>query len=196
MLSLQTTHAGIQITEKGAIIPTDITVEHWKEVLGGLKQVKDIYRMALADLTKFGRNKWGEQVVKDTFVQLKFELGDSYNALAISSLSESPIIKGLSLDHQYILGREVEDEKKREEWASMVVENKLTPADLRLSIQHGKITRSRSKEHGVISMEAVVALFLRCRKNYDVRKMRKRDREELVKIVTPLREFIEELVES
>jgi hypothetical protein len=185
----------IEITEHGCTILGDPSVEQWRSHLISLKKVKEIYHQALADLVKFGTERFGAAEVENTLTQLEFSLADGHHALAISSLPNTIRIQpNLSTEHQYVLGKDLAgDSAQQEHWGKVAEEANLSPQDLRLSISHGRIIRARERVNGIVSFESVVALFNRSARALQGVVLTEAQRMSIYDLLSPILNFAEAL---
>jgi hypothetical protein len=194
-LTLASDSGSLRITEQGAVIEGEISLQQWTDSLANLRRVKNIYHRALADVVAYGRRNYGDKVVEGAMEQLQFDVSDVHRAVSIARLGNGlRAMDGLSSEHQYVLGKEIpESAEEQEKWAGVAVKEKLNPADLKLSIQLGRVTRSKDRNQGVMSFEAVTALFLRTVKQYDVKTLTKSQKKSIAGVLAPVSEFADRM---
>jgi hypothetical protein len=197
-LSIVTTIGSIQITRDGTLIPENLSYAEWFKQVQGLRMVKHLYHAALSDLVKYGRKAYGESAVDDAMRQLHFDLSDVYRANALVALESGLKLKAdLSQELRYVIGKELADNpEKQEEWANIAVAEKLSPAELRMSIQTNKVVHGLRSERspGIVSFESVSMSFQRAVRQYGgtehIRQMDAEDRAKIVKLLEPVTRFI------
>lgn len=169
-LSLLTPAGAIQITQTGATLPDNLTYAEWFEQVRAMRLVKHIYHAALADLVKYGRQRFGEKEVEAALTQLHFDLSDVYRANAVIALEDGVRVRAdITAEHRYVLGKELADHpEKQEEWAATAAREKLTPAELRISIGRGEVVRGLRNERspGIVTFEAVQMMFRKAVQQY------------------------------
>lgn len=192
---LTTTGGGsITITPNGAVFSGEITSHDWRFHMQSLRGVQRGYKKVLSDMVRYGIEHFGEAEVQGTMEQLRFDLGDAKQALVVAALPQSLTEGSLSLEHQYVLGKELETHEEREKWAKIAEEEKLSPADLKTSIEVGEVSRAKDRQKGLLSFELVLGSFIRCKKNYDVTVMSKQQREQIAALLLPITEYRNQLL--
>lgn len=124
-----------------------------------------------------------------------------YRANALVELENGLKIRPeLSADHRYVIGKELADNpEKQEEWAEISINEKLTPAELRMSIQRGTLVKGLRNERspGIITFESVFMQFQRAVRQYggidEIRKMNEDERERIADLLEPVTEFISQI---
>ena len=185
----------ITLTSKGAIFEGEITAHDWRFHMQSLKQIQTASKKVLADMVRYGLEHFGEAEVHGTMEQLRFELGEAKQALVIAALPQSLTDGPLSPEHQYVLGKDLETPEERDKWAKIAEEQKLSPADLRTSIEVGEVSRAKDRDKGLLSFELVLGTFIRCKKGYDVEKMTQDQRNQIAALLLPIMEFRNLLLE-
>jgi len=135
--------AKVIITPFGADIDGHLSYSEWREVLGSLAKIKHSYLSTLADVTVYGRRRFGDEKVHEAIEQLEFDLSDATKAAAIGALSlDMRRDYRLNSEHAFILSR-CGDEQEREGWARKTFELELSPLELKRSIEAGRIVRQK-----------------------------------------------------
>lgn len=190
--------SSITVTEHGAVINRNLSLEEWQNAMKEIRRVKHAYHAVLADLTGYGTEHFGEQTVADAMEQMEFDLDDSNKAAAISNLSLSfRTLYSLNSEHAFILSA-IKDDDEREEWAKKCKEHNLTALELKRSIQAGKIMRKEDlakasgQGAGVPTVQAVRFQFERwCRAVGDKEKILNLPKPERRQLLTTLEPIIE-----
>lgn len=202
-LSLVTSLGSIQITNEGTSISDSMGYDEWFEQVKAMRMVKHLYHSALSDLVKFGRSKFGEARVKDAMSQLAFDLSDVYRAESLASLESGVKMKpNLTAELQYVLGKDLADSpEEQERWANIAVEEKLTPAELRLSIGRNEVVHGLRGERspGIVTFESVSMQFQRALRQYGgveaVQRMNKAERENIASLMAPITSFVGQITQ-
>lgn len=116
-----------------------MTYDQWNSVLRAIHSVKTAYHCILADHINYGREHFGVAEVSVALEQAEFDLADVTKADAIGQLTLD--FRGrhqLTSEHYFILSK-VESFKERTRWAQIAEREKLSPLELKRSIEAGRI---------------------------------------------------------
>jgi hypothetical protein len=188
------------ISEFGLEINRKLTREEWREAVGTLQTVKHAYVSALADLTRHGREHFGDEFVAETFEQLQFDLADVTKADAVSHIPL--LIRSeffLTSEHAYVLAMKFpEDEKSQKKWAALVKEHDLDAFELKRSIEsdrllrHSDLQESAGHGAGIPTVQGVRFQFDKWQRSLgDTTSLLKQPPEEKRKILETLQPIIE-----
>ena len=137
------TNQAILVTEYGAKIQRRLSIEEWTDALRDVRRIKHAYHAILSDLTSYGRKTFGDAVVAATLEQLEFEFTDANKATAIAMIPlEVRTRYKLNSEHALELSR-LADEDEREKWAKICEKEKLSPLELKRSIETGRVLRMK-----------------------------------------------------
>jgi hypothetical protein len=146
--------------DRGWKLPNHLTFEQWMEAGKYLTRAADAIDFARADFIEFGRNKFGDERVKEALQQLEFPAPDFKKAQLLAGITLRD--SALSPEHHFILakadpgtdrptpehwGKMSPTEKSewennwRTQWAELAKLEKLTAADLQESINRHTVTR-------------------------------------------------------
>lgn len=147
-MSLITTSDALTLTEHGIRIHRPLTWEEWREVMSSLRTVKKTYISALADLTRHGREQFGDDQVAKALEQMEFEWSDASKAGTVSNLPLDLRSEfRLSSEHAYVLAsRYPDDHEQQRHWAALTAKHDLTALELKTSIAEGRIVRQSDIE--------------------------------------------------
>jgi len=181
---------GISISEYGLEINRVLNFEDWKSLLSEASRVKRTYLSILADITAYGRTKFGDEAVNDALEQLEFDLQDATKAEVISLVNLDQRTRyNLTSEHAYILGSKLDSPEEREKWAQTVLKEKLTAYELKKSIETGEVTRksdldeSSGRSDGIPSIQSV-------RFHWEKWERQFKDRNAILKLAVPERRKI------
>jgi hypothetical protein len=130
-----------KITPMGVTIEGDMSVDQWRELMAMWRTIKTSFHVGLADLVSYGRKHFGEEVVQETMEQLEFDLVDARQAVAISLLPYDCRNLWMKSEHYMVIGDANLTPKEAVKWSGAAMDNSLTPNQLKLSIQAGKILK-------------------------------------------------------
>jgi hypothetical protein len=140
----------------------DLTFEQWKM---GLRLVR-IYRkrasIAAAEYLAIGIKKWGRKKVDEALEQLELELTLVKTAVAVNSVPRELIFENINDEHFVEISKAQLPKAKAIKWARIASEQRLTPAQLRLSIVHGEVVdRDATKmlSTGMITIQGIRQSF-------------------------------------
>lgn len=159
-----TTGQKFKFTPQGLTIDGDMTLQQWTAFLNAIQSIKSAYHCVLADHLNYGRDKFGIAAVAIALEQAEFDLSDVLKADAIGQLDfDFRETHQLNAEHYFILSQKLSDTKERTRWAKIAAKEKLTPLELKRSIEAGKILRAEQiQDHsgqgsGIITIQG--ALF-------------------------------------
>jgi len=142
---------GVTITKDGIVFAPGLPESTWRETLSMLKAVHDGYHAALADTISYGRSNYGEETVAEAMTQLEFPQADFNRACDVAKV---PIglrknQQGLNSEHYQVVGHVFgDDEIKQKTWLKAASEEKLSPGELKRSIDAGKVVKDAAKTTG------------------------------------------------
>ena len=122
-------------------IERDLSLEEWKELLIFLNRFKHIFHCSLADVLNYGRAKFSTEAVNVGITQAEFDFADVAKAESIGQLTlEFREKHALTSEHYFVLSRQ--PAKDADKWAKIARSEKLTPLELKRSIEAGKVVRN------------------------------------------------------
>lgn len=196
----------VQHSETGATFNENMTQDQWTEYGSFLRRTKAMWHFFHADWLRFGRGKFGTDVVEATLNQLQFDFSDMERSSAIALLPEGSRLPGLTTAHHYVLGVAVDHEvigaDGVDKWLKLALEHNLSPAELKESIAAGKIVRheheSGSNRDGYLPIHGLGTMFERWRKTTSERvpleKIPVEQKREILEEIRPIMEFGQKLV--
>ena len=137
-----------KITPTGVIIEGEMSVDQWREIMALWRTIKTSFHVGLADLVSYGRKRFGEEVVQETMEQLEFDLVDARQAVAISLLPFECRNLWMRTEHYMVIADADLKPKEAVKWSGAAMDHSLSPAQLKLSIQAGKILKGGVLENG------------------------------------------------
>jgi hypothetical protein len=140
----------------------DITYEQWKVVLRTARTIKRKAAIVVADCISIGVKKWGRKKVDDALEQLELEAILVKTAIAINSVPRELRLENLDGEHYIELSRAQLPKAKAIRWARITSEQRLTPAQLRLSITQGEVidrSAERMLRSGVTTIHGIRQSF-------------------------------------
>lgn len=153
-----------QIDEKTGTVTfaDDLSYEQWREILRTARTIRRKAAIVVADCISIGIKKWGRKKVDEALEQLELELTLVKTAVAINSVPHELRLENLDGEHYIELSRAQLSKSKAIRWARIASEQRLTPAQLRLSIVEGEvIDRAAAKllQTGVITIHGIRQSF-------------------------------------
>ena len=149
----------------------DLTFEQWREGLRLWQQASIIYHCGLADLINYGRKQFGDEKVDETLEFFAFDFADVMKAHAIGQLSLELRVVELTSEHYYVLSKSLPGATKEQgKWAAIAAKEKLSPSELKASIEKGKLVRQsqieqdRGSGSGVPNIQGLSLVFQRWEK--------------------------------
>ena len=136
---LTLTRGQLKFAPEGLEIDPDLNFDQWHSLLSIFPKFKAAFHSHLADVLEFGRNKFGEAIVAQTLAQLEFDQIDVKRATAISTLARSTRKPWLNSEHYWVMSQSKMEPEAQAFWASQVVQHRLSPVELRQSIEKGKV---------------------------------------------------------
>ncbi len=199
---------GVDITRHGLVLNTDLTVEQWRSILDRLRLAKECYHTALSDTLRYGRQRFGDELVDQTIEQLEFPFDDINKASSIGAVPR--LLREqfqLTAEHYYILGLHFrEDHASQEMWAGRAAEHRLSPLALRRSIEAGEILTDEALRQrtgggsGIPVLQGISLPFTRWKRNVGgldgVKKLPRDQQVAILEEITPLVDFALELREA
>jgi len=140
----------------------DVSYEQWKEVLLLARTIRRKAAITVADCMLFGIRKWGRKKVDEALEQLELEVTLVKTAVAVNSVPYELRMENLDAEHYIELSRAQLTKAKAIRWARITSEQRLTPAQLRLSIIEGEVVdRAATKmlQTGVITIHGIRQSF-------------------------------------
>lgn len=150
--------ARVQLTDTGCVFDPEITREEWREGLRTIKEIRGRADLIIADYVKFGELQWGRDAVLEAMQQLEFQMPEVRRLMDINSVPAEIRKPNLTPDHYVILGRADIPLKQKAKWAGVASEQRLTPTQLKASIEAGEVVdvqAARQMSHGVISVHGI-----------------------------------------
>lgn len=186
----------IKLNDTGAIeFADDLTFEQWKI---GLRLVRIIRRkaaIAVAEYIAIGIKKWGRKQVDESLEQLELELTLVKTAVAVNSVPRELIFENLNDEHFVEISRANLPRAKAIKWARIAMEQRLTPAQLRLSIVHGEVVdreATRLLSTGMITIQGIRQSFdIWYRRVGGINGVRKMDLDHQIEIAEELDSIME-----
>lgn len=196
----------LQVLHHGLAINGDMSLDQWKNVLGTLQSVKSSYHCVLADHLQYGRQKFGDAEIVTALQQAEFDLADVMKADAIGQLTLDFRGKfALNSEHFFVLSK-VENPKERTRWAQIAEREKLSPLELKRSIEAGKILKLSSIQNhsgqgsGINTIQGAVFRVQQWEREMGGKekllKLPKNDRKSLLDLLTPIISLAAEIEES
>ena len=202
-----TTGQNIRLSPQGLAIEGEMTLEQWTAFLNTIHSIKSAYHCVLADHLNYGRDKFGIAAVAIALEQAEFDLSDVLKAEAIGQLDfDFRDTHGLNSEHYFILSRKLDDDKDRKRWAKIASKEKLTPLELKRSIEAGKILKAEQIQDtsgqgsGLLTIQG--ALFkmqqwhVKMGGTENILKLPPEDRKSLLDLLLPAIELASALEES
>lgn len=175
-----------EITSGGIVIRDNLTFEEWKSGLGMFRTFQKHLKTAFGDYIAFGRVKWGSDAAIDCLKQLEFDMPIVSSSIAISSIPMSIRHDSLSGDHYIAIAKAKISSKEQAYWSRTAVEQSLTPAQLKASIEAGEVvSESQAKRNncGVLNIHGI-------RQDFEMWKSRVGEEEGIQKMSTEARHEI------
>jgi hypothetical protein len=199
----------VQAMPHGLAINGDMSFEQWKSLLQTIQLLKSSYHCVLADHVQYGRTKFGLAEVSVALEQAEFDMADLIKADAIGQLTLDFRGKfSLTAEHFFVLSK-VEVEKEQSRWAQIAEREKLSPLELKRSIDAGKILRlsniqkESGQGSGIPTIQGAVFRFQQWEREIGGKdkllKLPSADRKQLLDLLTPvvaLAASIQESLES
>lgn len=142
-------------------ISEDISYDQYKIILKVLKDARSKSTIWLADTIRFGTKKFGGDAVSAALEQLQFDMPVVRSAVAIESVPPELRLKGITADHLFELSK-AESKTKQVKWARLASELKLTPVQLRFSMDAGEVVdrnEARKLGTGVVTIQGIRQSF-------------------------------------
>lgn len=133
--------APFRITPHGIEFGARLTEAEFRGLLGALRTMQDAYDACLGSALRAGFTWFGKDRVEEWLEQLEFPYATAVRALVISQL-ELPFNgwTGLTGEHLHVLGLAFRGHLElQEKWARLVLEHKLSPKALKVSIERGAV---------------------------------------------------------
>lgn len=153
----------VEFSPRGLKFRGEMTFEQWKELLGLWRVVKTAYHAGLGDILAYGRERWGEDAVKECLVQYDFDLNDELHALAIGQIPLDLRSQELTPEHYFVLGKCLDNDADRARWQTAAVKHNLTAYELQKSIEAGKVVKGeelkaeQGRNSGILTIQSLVA---------------------------------------
>lgn len=198
----------ITLTSKGVVFPDDCPEDVWREALALLKSVRDGYHMALADTIAYGRDRFGDEKVAEVMEQLEFSQAD-FNMAA--NISRIPIglrknEDGLTAEHYHVVGHVFGDnEPAQKKWLAAAAKERLSPRELRRSIDAGQVVRSDAtrtgrSSGGLVTIQGIMFTFDQWRRQVggeeSMLHWEEKDRRQWLEETRPFAELRKAVIES
>lgn len=190
----------------GLSINGDMSLEQWKHVLGSIQNIKSAFHCVLADHLQYGRQKFGDAEIVIALQQAEFDLADVMKADAIGQLTLDFRGKfALNSEHFFVLSK-VEITKERTRWAQIAEREKLSPLELKRSIEAGKILKLSSIQNasgqgsGMNTIQGAVFRMQQWEKDMggkeNILKLPLENREALLNLLAPIIDLAGSIEES
>jgi len=202
-----TTGQNIRFTPQGLVIDGEMTIEQWTNFLNTIHSIKSAYHCVLADHLNYGREKFGIAAVAIALEQAEFELADVNKAEAIGQLTfDFRSTHLLNSEHYFILSQKLTEDKDRTRWAKIATKERLTPLELKRSIESGKVLKTAQIQDasgqgsGIVTIQG--ALFkmqqwhVKMGGTDQILQLPEEDRQNLLALLTPTIELAAALEQS
>jgi hypothetical protein len=191
---------GVALTTHGLKIQRLLSWEEWRELLSQTRRVKTTYLSILADITEYGRRNFGDDSVNQALEQLEFEMVDATKSDTIALVGYDRREKyGLTSEHAYVLGHQLEAEEEWDKWAGLTLKHNLTAFELKKSIEkgevirHAEITEKSGHGTGIPSVQAIRYQFERWQRQFPDRtallKLPTTERQKILDLLSPIVEL-------
>lgn len=138
---------GVRITPTGLVFEKALNVEQWKEVGRWLQSTRRAQTWLDADWLSYGQQNFDQDEVTEAVDQLEFNFGPKTEAfLALGAVPIERRRPGLTAAH-YLELQKLRTVKEQDKWAKLAEAEKLTPNDLKRSIQAGEVTRGSDERN-------------------------------------------------
>lgn len=161
-LTIEFSNTSITLTDQGVVLKDDMSYEEWHEGLRIFKWGKERMDLGFAGYLKFGDLKFGKEKVGASLGQLEFDLGDVTTAMYVNTVPDSLRKDNLSTGHYVVLARAGITPKQMEKWSDIASEQKLSPSQLKASIQHGEVIDPsvvKQQTHGILTIHGISQEF-------------------------------------
>lgn len=166
---------GVEINGHMVTFPEKLEFSEWFKFVSLLSQMDDARRMWLARALAFGRERFGEEIVRTTVDQLEFSYKEIHAADALAGLPLGSWRQVLSSEHHFLVARANVPEQDRELWLERAVKHELSPEALKASLQAGKVVTDADLERRrgsagtfrLETVEGIVTDFRRWRARVD-----------------------------
>lgn len=129
-----------EISDRGIKFRGVMPIDQYRDLLGGLKSVKDHYAMCLATAVRYGKEHLGIEAVEQILLELGFDHQDAVRALGVGQLTFDFAETDLSAEHLWVLARSFPDNpEKQAEWRAKVQKHGLSALALSRSIDAGRV---------------------------------------------------------
>jgi hypothetical protein len=161
------------VVGKGLVVRGELSFEEWREAHYGLFKLTKIGKLCLADSINFAKAKFGEVMVDEALHQMEFPWIDAKKAELVDQrrLPWQAREFDLEEEHFFAVGQANLRPEESAKWLEIAAEEKLTPLELKRSIEVGKTIHNedtqsgKGKNSGIVTIYAVRALFLQWRRN-------------------------------
>jgi hypothetical protein len=134
--------------------------EEWEQLMVFLKAARQASLRWLADARVIGRREFGDERVLAFEEQLDLGLPDLKAAEALESLECRS--DELSDEHHFVVAKKLDDSEEQARWLETARREKLSPAELKTSIEAGRVVRAQERAGrggGLATIEGVRQLF-------------------------------------
>lgn len=141
------TAGDIHITPHGLQIRGTLDIQEWASLLRTLQTINGAYHCALADTLRYGRENFGDTQVATILEQEEFSFADVIKAQSIGQLTfDFRSARPLTSEHYFILSSKLTSTAEQEQWAETATREKLSPLELKRSIEAGRLLRTAEIE--------------------------------------------------
>lgn len=197
----------IRCTPHGLQIEGEMDFQQWEELLRTIHSIKSAYHCILGDHINYGRARFGVASVAVALEQNEFDFADVAKAESIANLSHDfRETHKLNSEHYFVLTTKVESERERDRWAAIAAREKLSPLELKRSIEAGKILHttqiSQKSGHGsgINTIQGVIFRMQQWERQMGgpekISKLPTEERRNLLKLLTPMIELAAQIEQS
>ncbi len=135
---------GLRWEHRRLILPPNLSWEQWMEVGRYLRAGRHALAFWEADFYGYGRRNYGDEKTADGLRQLEFEFPEvkameALNKLEVRDYDFTP-------EHHFVLARAALPAPDQQAWLETSKREKLTSAELQLSIRKGLVTRIQRQD--------------------------------------------------
>jgi hypothetical protein len=152
---------GVQFFKKQLHIPEGLIFEQWYDLGRYLAEMRRSVNFWQTKHVRYGRGAYGEERTAEALKQMDFEFQDVKAMDALLKL-DGVAHAELTAEHHFVAARADVTPEQKETWLDIAEKEKLTPAELRVSMIKGVVTRAETgggRDSGVGSPHAVRQQF-------------------------------------
>jgi hypothetical protein len=190
----------MSVTDRGMVIRGAFTYGEWRAALYGMVKLREVFHSAVADVVAYGRSEFGDVLVEEACGQMQLPLNDIKRSDAIAKIPWGARDEALTQEHLYVAGAapDLRPEERRV-WLETAVAEKLSPVELKRSIEIGKVQHAertpagRGAGSGIVNIQAIRAFFLQWKRaNFEVIRAGPLDTQQrLLEALRPFAEVID-----